>query len=225
MRVLLVEDEPDLSAIVASGLRAAGFFVDTADDWPAADELLHVNAYDCVVLDRLVPHGDTRHELQQRRRAGWSVPVLFLTALHTVDERITGFEHGADDYLVKPFAMAELVMRVRSLARRAQERLPVFLRCADLELDLARREVRRAGVLLSLTRKELAVLHRLLISSEQVVTKGELFRHGWDESADPSSNVVEAVVAGLRRKLGGPQLVHTVWGEGFRLSASPMAGR
>ncbi|MEU9129698.1 response regulator transcription factor [Kitasatospora sp. NPDC048540] len=218
MRVLLVEDEPDLRAITGAGLRDAGFFVDQAGDWPTADELLARNDYACVVLDRLLPHGDSLPELQALRRRGWSAPVLCLTALHTLDDRLTGFEHGADDYLVKPFALPELVMRVRSLARRARRRTPVFLRHADLELDLARREVRRAGVLLSLTPKELAVLQHLLEHADEVVGKGELFRHCWDELAEPSSNVVEAVIAGLRRKLGGPPLVHTVRGQGFRLT-------
>ncbi|MER8186899.1 response regulator transcription factor [Kitasatospora sp. NPDC094015] len=218
MRVLLVEDEPDLRAVTAAGLRDAGFFVDQAADWPAADELLARTDYACVVLDRMLPHGDSLRELQALRRRGWSAPVLCLTALHTLDDRLTGFEHGADDYLVKPFALPELVMRVRSLARRARRRTPVFLRCADLEVDLARREVRRAGVLLSLTPKELAVLQHLLVHADQVVGKGELFHHCWDELAEPSSNVVEAVIAGLRRKLGAPPLVHTVRGQGFRLA-------
>jgi two-component system OmpR family response regulator len=222
MRVLLVEDEPDLRAIVAAGLRASGFFVDPVGDWAAADELLELNDYDCVVLDRMLPHGDALHPLHQRRRGGWATPVLFLTALHSLADRIAGFEHGADDYLAKPFAMPELVMRVRSLARRSHERQPVFLRCADLELDLARREVRRAEVLLSLTPKEMSVLHRLLTWQDQVVTKAELFAHCWDELADPSSNVVDAVIAGLRRKLGTPALVHTVRGQGFRMSAAPV---
>ncbi|KUJ66302.1 two-component system response regulator [Streptomyces albus subsp. albus] len=225
MRVLLVEDEDDLRAIVTSGLRTAGFLVDAAADWPEADLLLAVHEYDCVVLDRMLPYGDTLHPLQERRRAGWTVPVLFLTARHELSDRIAGFEHGADDYLAKPFAMSELVLRVRSLARRVRERLPVFLRCADLELDAARREVRRAGVLLSLTPKELAVLQRLLAHQDRVVTRGELIEHCWDEMADPVSNVVDAVIAGLRRKLGPPALVHTVRGQGFRIADRPVDGR
>jgi two-component system, OmpR family, response regulator len=225
MRVLLVEDEPDLRALVASGLRASGCCVDPVGDWSAADELLDLNDYDCVVLDRMLPHGDALHALGDRRRRGWATPVLFLTALHSLADRVAGFEHGADDYLAKPFAMSELVMRVRSLARRSHERLPVFLRCADVELDLARREVRRADVLLSLTPKEMSVLQRLLLWQDQVVTKGELFAHCWDELADPTSNVVDAVIAGLRRKLGPPPLVHTVRGQGFRLAAAPVPTR
>ncbi|MGC0418028.1 response regulator transcription factor [Embleya sp. AB8] len=219
MRVLLVEDEPDLRAVIESGLRAGGFVVDAVADWPEADELVARTDYDCVVLDRLLPFGDAMYELRAKRRAGWSTPVLFLSALHTLPDRIAGLEHGADDYLAKPFAMAELVLRVRSLARRAGERLPVFLRCADLELDLSRREVRRDGILLSLSPKEFAVLHVLLVRQNEVVGKGDLFKQCWDDLADPVSNVVDAVVAGLRRKLGSPPLVHTVWGQGFRMSA------
>ncbi|GAA5023911.1 response regulator transcription factor [Kitasatospora paranensis] len=224
MRILVVEDEPDLRAVVVAGLRAAGFSVDEAADWAAADELCDVNTYLCVVLDRVLPDGDALERLQERRRRGWAAPVLFLTALDSLDDRIAGLEGGADDYLPKPFALPELVLRVRSLARRADHRLPVFLRFADLELDLARHEVRRAGVLLSLTPKERAVLHALLARADQVVTKGELFDQCWDEMAEPSSNVVEAVVAGLRRKLGPPPLVHTVWGRGFRLGHPAATG-
>ncbi|MFJ4963300.1 Transcriptional activator protein CopR [Streptomyces sp. ADI96-02] len=219
MRVLLVEDEDDLRAVIAAGLREAGFAVDCAPDWPDADVMLHVTAYDCVVLDRMVPFGDTLVPLERRRRTGWSVPVLCLTALDTLDDRLFGLESGADDYLAKPFAMRELVLRVRSLTRRATERLPAFLGCADVVMDLARREVRRGGVLLSLSPKEYAVLQQLLVNAESVVTRTGLLEHCWDEMADPVSNVVDAVIAGVRRKLGSPGLVHTVRGQGFLMSA------
>ncbi|MEU6058075.1 response regulator transcription factor [Streptomyces sp. NPDC047097] len=219
MRVLLVEDEPDLRDTVEAGLRDAGYAVDAVADWPDADLLLDVTDYDCVVLDRLLPSGDGLYALAGRRRTGWAVPVLCLTALHALPDRVEGFRLGADDYLPKPFAMVELVARVGSLARRAPGRLPVQLRCADLELDGARREVRRGGVLLTLTPKEYAVLHRLLVHQETVVTRSALIEHCWDEMADPASNVVDAVMAGLRRKLGGPPLIHTVRGHGFLLGA------
>ncbi|MFE9696124.1 response regulator transcription factor [Streptomyces sp. NPDC006270] len=221
MRVLLVEDDDDLRETVASGLRGGGFAVDCASDWPEADELLHLTAYDCVVLDRMVPSGDTLAPLEDRRRAGWSVPVLCLTALDSLDERLRGLENGADDYLAKPFAMRELVLRVRNLSRRASARLPSFLNCADVVMDVARHEVRRGGVLLSLSPKEYAVLHQLLVHRDAVVTRTGLLEHCWDEMADPVSNVVDAVVAGLRRKLGSPALVHTVRARGFLLSADP----
>ncbi|MER7763692.1 response regulator transcription factor [Streptomyces sp. NPDC097619] len=217
MRVLLVEDEPDLREVVAAGLKAAGYAVDGARDWPEAEFLLDVNAYDCVVLDRMLPSGDTLPALEHRRRSGWTTPVLCLTALHTVADRVAGFHSGADDYLPKPFAMEELVMRVGSLARRAGDRLPVHLRHAGLELDAARREVRRDGILLTLTHKEYAVLRHLLVHRETVVTRSVLVEHCWDEMADPVSNVVDAVMAGLRRKLGPPPLIRTVRGHGFLL--------
>ncbi len=143
--MLLVEDDDDLRAVIAAGLHEAGFAVDGADDWPEADVMLHVTAYDCVLLDRMLPSVDSLARLEDRRRAGWAVPVLCLTALDALDERLRGLESGADDYLAKPFAMRELVLRVRSPTRRAAERLPSFLSCADVVMDLARREMRRAG--------------------------------------------------------------------------------
>ncbi|MFF9053919.1 response regulator transcription factor [Streptomyces erythrochromogenes] len=224
MRVLLVEDEPDLREVVAAGLKAAGYAVDGAHDWPEADFLLDLNSYDCVVLDRMLPSGDTLPALEQRRRSGWTTPVLCLTALHTVSDRVAGFHSGADDYLPKPFAMEELVMRVGSLARRAGDRLPVHLRHADLELDAARREVRRDGILLTLTHKEYAVLRHLLVHQGTVVTRAALVEHCWDEMADPVSNVVDAVMAGLRRKLGPPPLIRTVRGHGFLLAGDDVGG-
>ncbi|MER6388683.1 response regulator transcription factor [Streptomyces sp. NPDC059382] len=222
MRVLLVEDEPDLSDLVVAGLKAAGYAVDAAGDWPDADVLLDLADYDCVVLDRMLPSGDSLHRLERRRRTGWSAPVLCLTALNALPDRVDGFRSGADDYLAKPFAMEELVVRVGSLARRAAHRLPVHLAHADIEMDTARREVRRDGVLLTLTHKEYAVLRHLLVHRETVVTRTALVEQCWDEMADPVSNVVDAVMAGLRRKLGPPSLIRTVRGHGFILgSADP----
>jgi two-component system, OmpR family, response regulator len=217
MRVLLVEDEPDLRDTIAAGLQGAGYAVDAVADWPDADILIDLAPYDCLILDRLVSSGDTLHALAERWRAGWTVPVLCLTALHTLADRVDGFRLGVDDYLPKPFAMVELVMRVNSLARRAAGRLPVYLRHGDIELDEARREVRRDGVLLSLTPKEYAVLRHLLVHEGSVATRSSLIKHCWDEMADPVSNVVDAVMAGLRRKLGDPPVIRTVRGHGFRL--------
>lgn len=219
MRVLLVEDEEDLRDVVAAGLREAGYAVDAVSDWPEAEALLDLAPYSCVVLDRLVPSGDSLTALRERRRAGWTTPVLCLTALHTVEDRVDGFRAGADDYLPKPFAMVELVLRVTSLTRRdPQRRLPTLLSHAGVELDETRREVRREGVRLYLTPKEYAVLRQLLLHHDEVVTRSTLIEHCWDEMADPVSNVVDAVVAGLRRKLGAPPLIRTVRGHGFCLS-------
>ncbi|NUT34422.1 MAG: response regulator transcription factor [Hamadaea sp.] len=216
MRVLVVEDDQDLREAAVTALRAAGLAVDDAGDWPQADLALSVNAYDCVVLDRMLPDGDSARHLHRLREQNVRVPALLLTALGEVDDRVRGFEAGADDYLAKPFAAAELVMRVRALCRRSATMLPAVLRVGDLELDSARREVRRGGVLQMLTPKEFAVLERLLSRAPATVTRAELREHCWDELHDPLSNVVDVVVTQLRRKLGPPNLIHTVRGAGYR---------
>jgi DNA-binding response OmpR family regulator len=217
---LVVEDDEDVREAITEGLRAAGMAVDAASDWPDADLAASVHAYDCMVLDRMLPTGDSLSALGELRRTGWKVPVLFLTARGGLSDRVAGFEHGGDDYLVKPFALEELVVRVRSLARRKSEMHPHVLRNAGVEADLARHQVRRDGVLLSLAPREFAVLERLLVAGDRVVTRTELIESCWDEMADPVSNVVDVVVARLRRKLGDPPLIHTVRGVGFRLTGT-----
>jgi two-component system OmpR family response regulator len=219
VRVLVTEDDDDLRLAVAVSLRGVGFAVDTADDLPAADEALFVNSYDCAVFDRMLPSGDALGYVRANRPRGLTVPVLFLTARDSVTDRIDGLRHGGDDYLVKPFASAELVARVRSLCRRsATSRQPALLRCADVELDGGRHEVRRAGVLLSLTRKEFAVLERLMSTPGQPVSRTELIAVGWDEMAAPASNVLDVVINGLRRKLRQPPLIENVRGVGYRIN-------
>jgi DNA-binding response OmpR family regulator len=215
VRVLVVEDDGVLGDAVGRGLRAGGFAVDTVSDWPAADLALSVNGYDCLVLDRMLPSGDSIEELRGLRAAGSVVPVLFLTARDVVADRVAGFVAGADDYLVKPFAMEELVARVRALGRRVTRTLPPVLRCADVTMDVARREVRRGGVLLPMRPKELAVLEVLLGNAEKVVSRTELIDRCWDEMTEPMSNVVDVIVANVRRKLGDPALIHTVRGFGY----------
>ncbi|WP_067467081.1 winged helix-turn-helix domain-containing protein [Actinomadura macra] len=218
MRVLIVEDDEDLRYGVEAALRAAGLAVDTAADLPEADEALTVNDYDCVVFDRILPTGDALNYVRQRRGIGWTSAVLFLTARDSTADRVAGFEHGGDDYLVKPFALAELIARVRNLCRRGQVARPPVLRHADIELDTARCQARRAGVLLTLTSKEFAVLEQLMIREGSVVGRGVLIEHCWDEMAEPMSNVVDVVIANLRRKLGDPQPIVTVRGTGYRLA-------
>lgn len=216
--MLVVEDDGNLRLAVAAALRGAGFAVDPADDLPAADEALFVNSYDCAVFDRMLPAGDALAYVKASRRRGLTVPVLFLTARDSVTDRIDGLRHG-DDYLVKPFAAAELVARVRSLCRRgAVGRQPAVLRCADVELDSGRHEARRAGVLLSLTRKEFAVLERLMSTPGQPVSRADLIAVGWDEMAEPASNVLDVVMTGLRRKLRQPPLIENVRGVGYRIN-------
>lgn len=213
MRVLVVEDDENLRVAIAASLRAAGFAVDAVGDLPAADEALTVNSYDCAVLDRMLPSGDALHYVRRHRPA---VPVLFLTARDTVADRVAGLEHG-DDYLVKPFAVAELEARVRRLCRRVASGLPPVLRCGDLEVDSGRHEVRRAGVLLTLTGKEFDVLRLLVAAQRTPVNRADLIKEVWDPFVDPASNVLDVVITQLRRKLRHPPMIHTVRGFGYRV--------
>ncbi|MGH3763128.1 response regulator transcription factor [Actinophytocola sp.] len=217
VRVLVVEDDEDLRVAVSAELSAAGLDVIAAADIAGADAALRAHPFGCVVFDRMLPDGDAIDYVHRRRGDGWSVPVLFLTARDSVADRIAGFAHGGDDYLIKPFSVAEMAARVRTLCRRAVGR-PSVLRMADLEVDCARRTVRRGGVLLTVSDKEFAVLEYLAIRPGQAVTRTELIEHCWDASADPMSNVVDVVVKRLRRKLREPELIHTVRGRGYRLA-------
>ncbi|MBB4682019.1 response regulator transcription factor [Crossiella cryophila] len=220
MRVLVVEDDEDLRFAVAAELRAAGLTVAEAADINAADQVIRAGEPACAVFDRMLPDGDAINYVHRRRQEGWATPVLFLTSLDKLADRVAGFEHGGDDYLAKPFAVAELTARVLALCRRAGSGRPSVLRHEDLEMDCARREVRRAGVLLTVSDKEFAVLEHLLTRAGQAVSRTELIEHCWDSSTDPMSNVVDAVVKRLRAKLAEPRLIHTVHGRGFRLGSA-----
>jgi DNA-binding response OmpR family regulator len=217
-RVLVVEDYEDTRFALVVELQAAGFVVDEAADIAGADRALARAEYDCVVFDRLLPpDGDSITYVHGRRKNGWSTPVLFLTQLDSVNDRVAGFDHGGDDYVVKPCDMAVVTARVQALCRRAGRARPSVLRHADLEVDCARREARRRGVLLTLSNREFAVLEHLLTRAGTSVTRSELIEHCWDASTDPMSNVVDQVVRRLRQKLLEPDLIHTVRGVGFRL--------
>jgi DNA-binding response OmpR family regulator len=218
-RVLVVEDDEDLRVAVTAELTGSGLSVSAAGDIAAAAAALAEGDYDCVVFDRMLPDGDAVHYVQQRRQQGWAVPVLFLTARDTLADRVTGFEHGGDDYLVKPFAVAEMTARVLALCRRSGSGRPSVLRYAGLEVDCARRQVRRDGVLLTLSDKEFAVLEYLMAHPGEAVARSELIEHCWDTSTDPMSNVVDVVVRRLRSRLGEPDLVHSVRGVGYRLGS------
>ncbi|WP_410657302.1 response regulator transcription factor [Amycolatopsis sp. lyj-112] len=218
-RVMVVEDDEDIRMAVSAELRAASFTVDTAGSLAAAAGVLDSagGQHACVIFDRMLPDGDAARFVDERRRRGWAVPVLFLTALDSGSARVEGFEHGGDDYVVKPFVMAELLARVMNLCRRGDGRPPV-LRHADLEVDFARCEVRRGGVLLSLSNREFAILEYLASRPGMAVSRADLIEHCWDLESEPIANVVDAVVKRLRRKLGEPDPVETVRGIGYRLS-------
>ncbi|RDI69187.1 response regulator transcription factor [Nocardia pseudobrasiliensis] len=221
MRVLVLEDDPRLSEEVTAGLRGAGFAVDVASDIADADFKIAVNGYDCLVVDRGLPDGDGLDLVADTRAAGRSVPALILTARDGLADRIAGFENGADDYLAKPFALPELILRVRALCRRRDHPAASRITVGDIEIDLMRRRVHRAGILLTLTPKEFAVLERLATHPGATISRTDLIECCWDEMADPTSNVVDAVVAKLRRKLGPPSPIETIRGTGFLLNPDP----
>jgi DNA-binding response OmpR family regulator len=215
MRILLVEDEEVMRASVARGLRADGHAVDEAASRAAADLEMRANVYGLVILDRGLPDGDGLLTLGKWRREGRTLPVLVLTARDAVGDRIAGLDGGADDYVVKPFALDELRARVRSLARRPAGLQDVVLRVGDLELNPARAEVRRGGVLLPLRTKELAVLQVLMERRGRVVSRDQLREACWDAEHEPGSNVEEVAVSAVRRKLGEPAIIRTRRGLGY----------
>ncbi|WP_020419270.1 response regulator transcription factor [Amycolatopsis sp. ATCC 39116] len=216
MRVLLVEDEQPLAGYIVTGLRKQGFAVDLAGDGRTALEKCELTPYDVVVLDRDLPvvHGDT---VCRRLAERGGARILMLTASGSVSDRVDGLFLGADDYLGKPFAFTELVARVHALARRSAPARPPVLRAGDVTLDPGRRTAERGGRLLSLAPKEFGVLEQLLAADGAVVSAETLLDKVWDEHADPFTNAVRITVGTLRRKLGGPPLIETVTGAGYRL--------
>jgi DNA-binding response OmpR family regulator len=218
VRVLVVEDRRELAETVAVGLRREGMAVDIALDGASALERTSVNQYDVVVLDRGLPeiHGDEVCKALVTRE--YPARVLMLTAAATIEDRVDGLVTGADDYLPKPFAFAELVARVRALARRSQPALPPVFIYGDLKLDPGRRVVHRGGQRLELSPKEFSVLELLLAADGRVVPAEELLEKAWDEAADPFTNTVKVTISRLRRKLGDPPLIQTVPQAGYRMT-------
>jgi DNA-binding response OmpR family regulator len=217
MRVLVVEDHRELAETLAAGLRREGMAIDVAWDGPAGLERTSINRYDVVVLDRDLPgmHGDD--VCRSLVANGYPARVLMLTAAATIEDRVDGLTCGADDYLPKPFAFAELVARIRALARRSQPALPPVLTHGDIRLDPGKRVASRAGQRLELSPKEFAVLELLLAAQGRVVSAEELLERAWDEAADPFTNTVKVTVSRLRRKLGDPPLIETVAQAGYRI--------
>src|SRR5918911_1418392 len=216
MRVLIVEDEPYMADAIRDGLRLEAIAADIAGDGDTALRFLSLHAYDIAVLDRDIP-GPSGDEIARRIVAsGGGMPILMLTAAHRLDDKASGFELGADDYLTKPFELRELVLRLRALDRRRAHNRPPVREIAGLRLDPFRREVYRDGRYVALTRKQFAVLEVLVAAEGGVVSAEELLARAWDEHADPFTNAVRITVSGLRKRLGEPSIIATVAGAGYR---------
>src|ERR671939_205459 len=225
MRVLVVEDEPYMAEAIRDGLRLEAIAADIASDGESALKLLGFNAYDVAVLDRDIP-GLSGDEIARRIVAsGSGMPILMLTAADRLDDKATGFELGADDYVTKPFALQELVLRLRALDRRRARSQPPVREIAGLRVDPFRREVYRDDRYVALTRKQFAVLEVLVAAEGGVVSAEELLERAWDENADPFTNAVRITVSGLRKRLGEPWIIATIPGAGYRIDTRPDSGR
>jgi DNA-binding response OmpR family regulator len=223
MRVLVVEDERKISAYVKRGLEEQGYAVDAVYTGQEALDWAEAAPYDLIVLDILLPQMDGLSVCRELRRRGLRTPVLMLTARDTVDDRVNGLDAGADDYLVKPFALKELLARLRALARRIDD-VPksTLLQLADLSLDTLTRCVRRGDKAIELTNKEYAVLECLLREPERILTRTQIAEHVWNYDVYNQSNVVDVYIRNLRRKIDDGfnlKLIHTIRGAGYRLSA------
>src|SRR6188472_3909141 len=224
MRVLIVEDEPYMAEAIRDGLRLEAIAADIAGDGDTAIEMLRINAYDLAVLDRDIP-GPSGDEIARHIVASASgMPILMLTAADRIDEKVSGFELGADDYLTKPFELQELVLRLRALDRRRAHTRPPVREIAGLRLDAFRREVFRDGQYVALTRKQFAVLEVLVAAEGGVVSAEDLLERAWDENADPFTNAVRITVSALRKRLGQPAIIGTVAGAGYRIDTAPGTG-
>ncbi len=221
MRILVVEDFTPLRRSLTKGLREAGHAVDAVADGPAALDHAETGAYDAIVLDLMLPGLDGFAVLERLRAARLPARVLILTARDALADRVRGLDLGADDYLVKPFAFAELTARLRALLRRRYGRTASRIQVGDLEIDTAARRVRRAGRPIDFTAREYALLELLAYRAGEVVTRGEIAERLYDFAAEPGSNVIDVYIGYLRRKLeagGGRRLLHTRRGQGYLLA-------
>ena len=219
MRLLLVEDDPELAAILTEGFREQGIDVARAATFATGRTLAVAGDYDILLLDVMLPGGSGFDLCRKLRDQGIDTPILMLTAKDALDDRVTGLDAGADDYLVKPFAFRELLARVRALSRRAPGLVPKKVAVADLEVDISGRRATRAGKPIDLTAKEFSLLEFLATHKDIVVDRAAITAHVWDENHDPFTNVLEVLVRRLRRKIDDdfePKLIHTLRGAGYR---------
>ena len=220
MKLLLVEDDQNTILYLQKGLTESGFVVDVAEGGESALHLADAREYDLVILDVMLPGRDGWSVLRELRVRGKQMPVLFLTARDTVEDRVKGLELGADDYLVKPFAFSELLARIRTILRRSTKPQQDLLRVSDLEVDLVRHRATRSGQRLELRPKEFALLALLTRRTGEVLSRTFIAEQVWDMNFDSDSNVVDVHVRRLRKELDDPferKLIHTVWGAGYVL--------
>jgi two-component system copper resistance phosphate regulon response regulator CusR len=221
MRLLLVEDDPELASVLEAGFREQGVQVSRASTMPAGRAEAVRAGFDVIVLDVMLPGGSGIDLCRELRGQGIATPILMLTARDAIDDRVTGLEVGADDYVTKPFAFRELVARVRALARRRPAMVPRVAKIADLEVDLTSRQVQRAGQAIELTAKEFALLEFFVLHRGEVVDRAAITAHVWDDNHDPFTNVLEVLVRRLRRKIDDgfePKLIQTLRGAGYRFA-------
>ncbi len=222
MRVLLIEDDRKAAKLLAKGLQEEGFVVDVAPTGELGEEHAGVSEYDVIVLDWLLPGKDGIAVCRSLRARDLSTPILMLTARDSLADRVSGLSTGADDYLTKPFAFAELLARIRALLRRSRTARPAVLRVADLTLDPASRRVTRAGASVELTSKEFAILEVLMRSAGEIVSRTRLIERVWDEASEILDNLVDVHLSHLRKKIDRGEsstLIHTVRGFGYRLGS------
>jgi len=220
MRVLLIEDDRKAAKLLAKGLHEEGFVVDVAPTGEEGEEQAAVNEYDVIVLDWLLPGKDGIAVCRSLRSRDLSTPILMLTARDSLADRVSGLGTGADDYLTKPFAFAELLARIRALLRRSRNARPAVLRVGDLTLDPASRRVARAGVPVELTSKEFAILEVLMRSAGEIVSRTSLVERVWNEASEVLDNLVDVHLSHLRKKIDygdRSPLIHTIRGFGYRL--------
>ncbi len=223
MRILLIEDDNRVSAALAKNLRAESFAVDIAADGASGEEMAFVNEYDVIILDIMLPGQDGWETCQNIRRYGILTPILMLTALDDVSDKIRGLETGADDYLTKPFHFGELLARIRSLARRNSDVRAVNIERFGLTLDLNTHKAHRGEKEIFLTAKEFALLELFMHNPDRIISRQEISEHLWDMNFDPKSNVIESFVRFLRQKVDkgfDRTLIHTVRGAGYIFSDS-----